>query len=290
MAETGAWLHADEHQGVPLRTLGDALQRFRDEVTPLKRSATKERYLIDRLLHEPLCQTELSALTPSLIAAYRDRRLRSVKPATVCRALGLMQQAVDTAMREWGSRMPDGNPFKQVRKPRVSNRRERRLQVGEWDALMREAARCGNPLMPVVLTLALETGMRRGELLSLRWCNVNLQRCTVMLPMTKNGCARTVPLTPLAVTTLCRLSPTDDRVLPISGNAVRLAWEKLRLRAGVSDLRFHDLRHEAISRFVERGLSVMEVQLISGHRDTRMLSRYVHLSAVDLVAKLHSIA
>lgn len=151
---------------------------------------------------------------------------------------------------------------------------------------MREAARCGNPLVKVALTLALETGMRRGELLSMRWRDLDLQRCTVMLPQTKNGHARTVPLSPAAVETMRALPRTGDRVLPISDNAVRLAWERLRARAGVTDLRFHDLRHDAISRLVERGFSMPEVQLISGHRDTRMLSRYVHLNAADLVAKL----
>lgn len=139
-----------------------------------------------------------------------------------------MQQAVDTATREWGVQMPSGNPFKQVRKPRIDNRRERRLQVGEWEALTREATRCGNPLIKVALTLALETGMRRGELLSMRWRDLDLQRCTVMLPQTKNGHARTVPLSPAAVETMRAVPRTGDCVLPISDNAVRLAWERLR--------------------------------------------------------------
>jgi integrase len=161
-------------------------------------------------------------------AKWAREGLRVVKPATVCRALGVMQQAVDTAMREWSVRIPSGNPFKQVRKPRIDNRRERRLQAGEWEALTREAVRCSNPLVRVALILALETGMRRGELLSMRWRDFDLQRCTVMLPQTKNGHARTVPLSPIAVETMRALPRTGDRVLPISDNAVRLAWERLR--------------------------------------------------------------
>ena len=72
----------------------------------------------------------------------------------------------------------------------------------------------------------------------------------------------------------------------MSGNAVRLAWERLTKRAGIENLHFHDLRHEAISRFFEKGLSVAEVALISGHRDFRQLFRYTHLRAEDLVRKL----
>jgi integrase len=78
----------------------------------------------------------------------------------------------------------------------------------------------------------------------------------------------------------------DDRVFPVSANAIRLAWERLKRRAGVEDLRFHDLRHKAISRFFEHGLSVPEVSAISGHKDPRMLRRYTHLRAESIAEKL----
>lgn len=128
-AERGEWqARSVGNSESEIRTLADALRRFREEVTPLKRSAMKERFLIDKLMRERLCRCALDELTPAMIAAHREERLRVVKPATVCRALGVMQQAVDTATREWGVQMSSGNPFKQVRKPRIDNRRERRLQ------------------------------------------------------------------------------------------------------------------------------------------------------------------
>jgi len=74
---------------------------------------------------------------------------------------------------------------------------------------------------------------------------------------------------------------------PVNANAFRLAWERLRKRADLCDLRFHDLRHEAISRFFEMGLSIPEVAVISGHKDARMLFRYTHLRAEDLVKKIN---
>ena len=72
----------------------------------------------------------------------------------------------------------------------------------------------------------------------------------------------------------------------MSANAVRLAWEKLKIKGSIKDLHFHDLRHEAISRLFEKGLSIPEVALISGHRDVRMLFRYTHLKAEDVLNKI----
>jgi integrase len=85
------------------------------------------------------------------------------------------------------------------------------------------------------------------------------------------GTTRTIPLTPVALEILNKLPRDDERIFPISGNAIRLAWGRLKKRVGVVNLRFHDLRHEAISRFFEMGLFVPEVALISGHKDTIML-------------------
>jgi integrase len=122
------------------------------------------------------------------------------------------------------------------------------------------------------------------------WRDVDLERCTVFLPNTKNGHARTVPLSPTAVRVMSELSHDGAHCLPLSANAVRLAWQRLRARAGISDLRLHDLRHECVSRLVERGLSIPEVQMVSGHRDVSMLMRYTHLAVDDIVSKLRTVA
>ena len=140
-------------------------------------------------------------------------------------------------------------------------------------------------LLPLI-SLEIQTGMRRGELLSLRWSDVDLSTRTARLTKTKNGHPRTVPLTPTALDVLGSLKRTDELVFPVTPTAVRLAWGRLRRRAGLDDLRLHDLRHEAISRFFELGLSVPEVALISGHRDPRMLSRYTHLGPENVAEKL----
>ena len=127
--------------------------------------------------------------------------------------------------------------------------------------------------------------MRRSELLSLRWSDVDIKARTVLVSRTKNGHPRRVPLSSRAVQTLASLDRDGDPVFPVTANALRLAWERLKRRAGWG-LRFHDLRHEAISRFFEKGLNVPEVALISGHRDLRMLLRYTHPMSEAILKKL----
>jgi integrase len=160
------------------------------------------------------------------------------------------------------------------------------LEEGDFtrlaDAICSKSAWYLRPL----ITLAIETGMRRGELRSIRWKDVDQTARTIRILKTKNGHPRTIPLTPKAVEVLSSLERKDDRIFPVTPNAVRLAWERLRKRAGVEDLRLHDLRHEAVSRFFEYGLTVPEVALISGHRDPRMLSRYTHLRPEKVAQKL----
>jgi integrase len=142
-----------------------------------------------------------------------------------------------------------------------------------------------------VIHFAIATGMRRGELLSLTWRQIDLAKRTAYLTNTKNDQPRHVPLSPHAVAVLQQQNETrpDGLVFPVSANAVRQAWERLKRRAGIEDLRFHDLRHEAISRFFESGLTVPEVGSISGHKDLRMLMRYTHLRAENLAIKLQSL-
>jgi len=121
----------------------------------------------------------------------------------------------------------------------------------------------------------LKRGRRRGELLDLRWEYVDLRLCVAYLPLTKNFDNRDGLLSRRAVKTLLELRAVnvkDERVLPLSGNAVRHAVEHLRARAGMSDLRIHDLRHQAISRLFERGLNMIELRSISGYREPKMLA------------------
>jgi len=257
-------------------------------VTPGKRGVASERARINTIVRCPIGHRTLAKLTSSDVATYRDERLKLVAPATIVRELNTISHAIEIATREWGLWLPR-NPVKLVRRPPVPRGRTRRLKEGEEDALLAACDRGRTPLLKPLIVLAIETGMRRGELLDLLWENVDLKRAVAHLPLTKNGDSRDVPLSRRAVETLHRLrarGPEVERVFPMTGNAVRLAFEHLRVRAGMSDFHFHDLRHEAISRLFEKGLNIAEVSAISGHRELKMLQRYTHLRAVDLVARL----
>lgn len=267
------------------QTVGDLLLRYLNTVTPSKRGAAVERYRLQLLLRHPLAATPLAQLSAAAVSRYRDDRLKAVQSGTVRRELAMLQHCFELARREWGIALPF-NPIRQIQLPNPSKPRQRRLDSSDTEQLF-AAMKAGSPwyLKPVI-TLALETGMRRGELLSIRWNDIDLVSCTLKVLRTKNGHPRTVPLSPLAVAILGGLPRSDARIFPVTGNAVRLAWERLKRRAGVVDLRFHDLRHEAVSRLFELGLSVPEVAMVSGHRDARMLFRYTHPRAEDVARKL----
>ena len=190
-------------------------------------------------------------------------------------------------MNEWGL-MLSSNPVNRVKMPPSPPARNRRLESGEFERLKEAAKQTKNPHIWPIIVFAIETGMRRGEILGLRWEHVDLDRRIAFLPLTKNGSSREVPLSTKADQVLAAQQQRNDTIspFPVTSNGFRLAWEGLRRRAGLSDLRFHDLRHEAISRLVERGLNIPEVAVISGHKDPRMLLRYKHLRVVDLVNRI----
>ena len=127
--------------------------------------------------------------------------------------------------------------------------------------------------------------MRRSEILKLRWCDVDLENGFASLYDTKNGEDRRVPLTRRCIEVLKTVPQKDEQVFPISATCLRLAWNRTRNKVGITDLRFHDLRHEAVSRFFEMGMSVPEVALISGHKDVRQLFRYTHLNPENVFKK-----
>ncbi|BBF94071.1 tyrosine-type recombinase/integrase [Blastochloris tepida] len=280
-------------------TISDLVKRYLEEVVPRKRGAAVETIILRAFLRTSLADTSLSNATAQGFARYRDERLQKVKASTVRREFAILSHCFETARKEWSLPIPV-NPLRAVTLPRNPLPRDRRLNQDDPDKLDVALGKTRVWWLGPLVTLAVETGMRRGELVSMRWCDVDLIARTVYLPMTKNGLPRTVPLTPKAIETLEAIRPmpmrpretpkTADRVFPVTTNAVRLAWGRLRERAGLSDLHLHDLRHEAVSRFFEYGLTVPEVALISGHRDPRMLSRYTHLKAESVAEKLAGVA
>lgn len=267
-------------------TLGDLVARYRVNVTPLKRGAVEEVFRLKALERSRLGKLSLTNLTPEVVAGYRDDRLKSCCNDTVIRDLAVLSSIFSHAAKEWGLRMP--NPVALIRKPKSQPGRNRTLTCEEETRLMHHARAEGrrNSFMVPLLTLALETAMRRGELLSLRWELVDLERRIAHLPLTKNGLSRFVPLSTRAVETLRGLPRSSELVFPWKAPAVSAAFDRLRIRASLQDLRFHDLRHTATTRIASKLTNVIELAAVTGHQSLQVLKRYYHPDPEMLARKL----
>lgn len=266
-------------------TLHDLLERYAKEITPSKRGAAPELRRLKRLMNDPISGYPIDKLTSPVLSKFRDRRLQDGQRA--CQYdLIIIRHCLKIATYEWGLMLAD-NPVEFIQLPASPKPRNRRLVNDEFARLELAARHTLNPHIWPVVVFALETAMRRGEILALTWDHICVEERLAFLPITKNGSSRDVPLTHRAVDILkTQLEAQTPRPFPVSDNAFRLAWNRLRKRGALQDLRFHDLRHEAISRFFERGLNIAEVAIISGHKDPRMLFRYTHLRASDLLTKI----
>ena len=267
-------------------TLKELLERYLAEVTPLKKGAASETNRVRALIRLPLARRYIAGIRGVDIARYRDERLRKVTPSTAKRDLVLLGHVFEVARKEWGIHVH--NPVRDIRLPADNRPRDRRLQDGEEARLLTACEQARNPWLLPIVKLALETAMRQGELIRLRWEHIDLNRRTAHLPDTKNGESRTVPLSTTAIRVLRALPRSlHGQAFPgVTTEAIKRAYIRAVRRAGINDLRFHDLRHEATTRLFEKGLNIMEVASITGHKDLRMLRRYTHLKAEDLAIKL----
>jgi integrase len=266
-------------------TIAEALARYGSEVAPSKKSVESIMCRIKRL-DRHLGHLALAAVTPGTVKEYRDFRAETVSGDTIRKEVQLLSQVFKLAQREWDIYLPHGNPVDSISLPKKSKARERRLQQGEEGALLKAAQEYGGYIGSIIC-LAIETGMRRGEIVSLRWQDINLSSKVAILRDTKNGDDRTVPLSTKAIEILSS-EPRHiaGRVFPIRGDSITQAFDRVCRKAGIENLRFHDLRHEATSRLFELGLGVMEVSAVTGHKDLAMLKRYTHLRAEDIAVKL----
>ncbi|MCJ2058088.1 site-specific integrase [Methylobacterium sp. J-048] len=268
-------------------TVGDLLERYFIEILSKRNWYKRECSILRRFQRSEIYKIKISDLCEGDIARYRDHRLRTVKPATVVRELSIGSHCLTIAQSEWGVRLAT-NSFKSVRKPKVRNSRERRISQEEWDRIIEADSQRGSRAMIHIIELAIETAMRKSELLNAKWIDINFSQSTLHIPKTKNEYPRTIPLTPKAIGIIRSIERKDSNSTIISVNYYTLNswWVALLKSAGIRNLRWHDLRHEGISRHFEHGLSVPEVAMISGHRDYQMLRRYTHIKPENVAAKL----
>ncbi|MBC7787390.1 MAG: site-specific integrase [Methylophilaceae bacterium] len=178
----------------------------------------------------------------------------------------------NVAANEWGYEKLI-NPTTRVKLPKLPSGRIRRFNATEFELIIQNS---GSPLLRPIAILAVETGMRRSEIASLEWKYISLVKRTLLIPITKNGEARDVPLSPIALDLLKSLkNEGNKKVFDITAHAISIAFGRACKRAKLVNLHFHDLRHEAITRLFEQGLSLPEFATISGHKTWTMLRRYI---------------
>ncbi len=268
--------------------LKDLFNIYKFEILPKLKSHKIVTYKLNFLSRLWIGEIKVINLTKGHLEQFCEDRKLVVKDGTIKSELMLIKRIVKIATNKWDYGIPF-NAFYGIELPSPHKPRNRRATQEELSILIAHANKQRNKYISTIIQFAVETGMRRSEILKLRWIDVNLKTRIASLYDTKNGDERHIPLTKTAVQLLSNLTQLSDFVFPISANCLRLAWERCRNKSNIKGLRFHDLRHEAVSRYFEMGLSVPEVALISGHKDVRQLFRYTHLKPESLIAKYSKI-
>jgi integrase len=227
----------------------------------------------------------LSKLSTCHLSEYRDQRLEVANPTTVIHELSLLQRILRLANTEWAIPFPQGIPT--IGLPRMPRGRTRRLAVGEEERLLSECKK--DAVLHDFILLAIETAGRRSELVAMKWMDIDFGSSTLSIPKTKTGVPRVIPLSRKALVVLKSMSRTNEHVFSISATAASQRFAKACKKAGINDLRIHDLRHTGISRLFELGLNSMEVAAISGHETLAMLKRYTHLNISHLSSRMEAL-
>ncbi len=252
----------------------------------------------------------LSELSPSVLASARDKLLKGKTvrgtpraPATVLRIMASLSAVLKVAERDW--QWIESSPLAKISKPAPARGRVRFLSDAERARLLKACEQSGHPYLPTIVVLALSTGMRRGEIMGLRWELVDVRATVVIghaqLLETKNGERRGVAIAGEALASLRILQYRDGRssglVFP-SQRAdaerpmdIRRPWETAVAAAGLNDFRFHDLRHSAASYLAMCGATAPEIAAVLGHKTLAMVKRYAHLSeshTASVVARMNA--
>ncbi|GAC1569452.1 MAG: tyrosine-type recombinase/integrase [Aquirhabdus sp.] len=284
-------------------TLGSLLMRYSSEVSVTKKSVKSERNRIEIILGYEIAQLPISLVNREAMLRFLVHiRERNISESTVRKYLMLLSAFFTTAKKKWG--MSVHNPIKDIVVPSNGRGRDRRVEAGEYERIVAEI-KSSHPISQMML-FSIETACRRGELLSLLWENVDLEKRIAVLKNTKiNSETRVIPLSRIAVNILSALPRKEfGKVFNISEHSINSAWSSARRRAlkkyiaqcaaenvapkanYIDGLRWHDMRHEGTSRLFEHGLDLMEVASVTGHKTLSMLRNYTHLKAQNLAQKI----
>lgn len=272
-------------------TIGDLCNRYandRRRRAPKGEKAARNEANHLRWLAQEFATWSANRSSPARLACWAEERRQSVSAQTVKHDLNRLSAVLGRAQLVY--RVIDRNIASEARAICAQTgvfagieSRERRASPGE---LKRICERC-SPEMARLIRFAVETCMRRQEIVGMRWSDVDLERATLHIPVTKTGKARTIRLSQQAIALLREQRSDNKRVWSYAPDTVTKGFNRACRAAKVVDLRFHDLRHEGISRLFEgrtfsRPLTIPEAQIISGHSTWSQLQRYTQLSAENL--------
>ena len=255
-------------------------------------------YRLKILDQDTIADVNLLRLSSKHLAEFKDRKRKEVGPSTYNKYLSLISVIIETAIREWGIYLPN-NPVRNADREREPRPRDRTLVDDEYERLLQACDqmkqvrfRRGDTAIHLYLKsmiiFSVETAIRQGELLAMRYDQFNFDKRTLHIPETKNGEPRTIPLSTKAIKVIQSVPRRiDGKVFPLSCDSLKFWFGEAKREAKISGFRWHDLRRYACSLLFEKGLSVPELQLVSGHKDPRvLLNTYTKLSAENIAKKL----
>jgi integrase len=262
-----------------------AKRRYIDSIVSQHKGKDSETYRLDAIINRLGGNRDIKDISPSDIAQYRDTRLKVVSSGTVRRELVIISGLFNTAISEWNmTYLP--NPVRGVKMPPDSPKRTRRLNQYEKALLLSQAKFEACREVYLAILIATETGMRQSEILRLISDDIDFEKRMLLVKETKNGEDRTIPISRHLVSELSSFFNGTSSGFMLTRSGLRQAFRRLTRKLHIENLRFHDLRHEALSHFFELGLSVPEVQLISGHKTVDQLMRYSHARVSEIRDKL----
>lgn len=289
-------IYQDEGQSKPIQksNFDEAANHYIQTHSVYKKSSCSEIGII-RILIKRWADLDVAELNKSHVITLRDELLSLGRAgSTVNHYFNAISKIYQMLIEEWG--LPVISPIKGLK--RVPNNKGRSVRVNRdiESLLLAGCQAIDTPLLASIIQFAIQTGIRRGEVIGLSWSDVDIANRKAYLHKTKNGESRQVPLTLRAIEVLKALPKTDERVFPMTFDCLRSQFNRLRnhLKQGwdgyganpFNDLRFHDFRHEALSRLSDAGLNVIELSHISGHKTLAMLKRYTHPSHEAIFSKI----
>ena len=286
-----AALEAQQHHSTRTSALFyEVLERYKLEVSVGKKSAANEAKRIKHLSRGILGSLRISSISAQHIAKWRDKELQRVKGSSVNRNLNLLSAVFNHARREW--QIISSNPVAEIKRPRNPAHRDRLISGDEIQLICQQLKHAETPPtlkiqeLAIMFLLAIETACRQGELCGVLWVNVDTKRRTMLLLDTKNGDNRAVPLSSRSIALLGLMAGVNSPcVFSLTAATASALFRKAVQKTDIKDLRFHDARHEAITRLAKK-LDVLALARTVGHKDIKQLMTYYNETAEDLARRL----